>query len=165
MPNIAEVNRTRDRIASDRPTSTVAEERALKAGDAGTAYEGNLATIAVPIGLLAASVDQWVHVARGKQRVLAIRAVWSVVGGAAAAVKFRKITDTSAPGAAASATVVELATAAFDLTTTINTLNTATLSATAADLLLADGDKIAADFSGTLTGLVGLATIYLQKVP
>jgi hypothetical protein len=34
----------------------------------------------------------------------------------------------------------------------------------AADLLLADGDKIGLDFSGTLTGLVGQLVIHLKPV-
>lgn len=165
MANPTEVNRTRDRLRVDQPSNAVAEERALKAGDAGTPYEGGNAVTQVTTELLAASVDKWVYVARGRCRVLGIRALWSVAGGSGAAVKFRKITGVAAPGAAVAAGIVELATAAFDLTTTANTLATATLTATAADLILADGDAIGADFSGTLTGLVGVAVIYLEQMP
>lgn len=118
----------------------------------------------VSVQLLAASVDSWVFVADRKYKVVKIQEIHSVVGGAAAAARFRKITDTSAPGAAASATVVELQTAAFDLTATINTTQTATLAAAAADLTILAGQKIALDVSGTLTGLVGTATITLEAV-
>jgi hypothetical protein len=121
-------------------------------------------TKSITVELLAASVDQWVFIADRAYEVTGISEIHSVVGGASAAVKFRKITDTSAPGAAAGATVKELATAGFDLTAVINTTQNATLSATASDYQLAAGNKIAADFSGTLTGLVGHATIHLKAI-
>jgi hypothetical protein len=71
--------------------------------------------------LLAASVDKWAFIADRPYKVMKIEEIHSVVGGAAAAVRPRKVTDTSAPGAAAGANVKELTQAAFDLTATINT--------------------------------------------
>lgn len=118
----------------------------------------------INVELLAASVDKWVFIANGAYQVVSIEEIHSVVGGASAAVKARKVTGVAAPGAAASGTVVEFATAGFDLTATANTTQTATLSSTAADLQLADGDKIGLDFSGTLTGLVGVLTITLKAI-
>lgn len=114
--------------------------------------------------LLATSVDEYFFIADKPYRVTGIQEVHSVVGGSGAAVRPRKITDASAPGAVASATVKELTTANIDLTATINTVQTPTLSATAADLLLAAGDKLALDFSGTLTGLVGFIEIALKAI-
>jgi hypothetical protein len=116
--------------------------------------------------LLAASVDKWVFVADRAYQVTAVNEVHSVVGGSSAAVRPRKVTaaGTDAPGAAASATVKELTTANIDLTASINVVQTPALSATAADLLLAAGDKIGLDFSGTLTGLVGSISIALKAV-
>lgn len=113
--------------------------------------------------LLAASVDTHIFVADQAYQVTSITEIHSVVGGASAAVRPRKITDTSAPGAAASATVKELSTAA-DCTATINTTQTLTLSTTLSDLQLATGDKIALDFSGTLTGLVGVICLTLRRI-
>lgn len=121
-------------------------------------------TFSVSTELLAASVDKWVFVAPVACQVTAIREIHSVVGSTSAAVRPRKVTDTSAPGAAASATVKELTTAAFDLTATVNTTQAATLSATASDLQLAAGDKIGLDFSGTLTGLVGAMTFAFKAI-
>lgn len=113
--------------------------------------------------LLAASVDKWVFIADRAYTVKSIKEIHSVAGGAAAAVAVRKVTaDASAPGAGAGANVKELLTAGFDLTATANTLATGTLTATTADLSLAAGDRIGLDFSGTLTGLVGILTIELQ---
>ncbi|MBN9393442.1 MAG: hypothetical protein J0I20_35755 [Chloroflexi bacterium] len=120
--------------------------------------------VVVTSELLAASVDKWVFIADKAYKVTAVNEIHSVVGGSSAAVRPRKITDTSAPGASAGANVKELTTAAADLTATINTTQALTLSATAADLTLAAGDKIGLDFSGTLTGLVGLIEIVLKAV-
>lgn len=120
-------------------------------------------SLVVTTELLAASVDKWVFVADRAYQVVAIKEIHSVVGGSAAAVRPRKVTDTSAPGAAASATVKELC-ASLDLTTTANTLVSGTLSATASDLQLAAGNAIGLDFSGTLTGLVGSLTIVLKAI-
>lgn len=123
------------------------------------------ATFSVSSELLAASVDKWMWIAPFACKVVSVRESHSVVGGTSAAVRPRKVTDTSAPGAAASSTVKELS-AALDLTSTVpvNTTTSATLTSTAADITLAAGDKIGLDFSGTLTGLVGLITIELQRV-
>lgn len=121
---------------------------------------------AISTELLAASVDKWVFIADRAYQVIAIKESHSVVGSTSAAVRPRKVTDTSAPGASAGATVKELTTAAFDLTSgvAVNTSTSGTLSATASDLQLAAGDKIGLDFSGTLTGLVGVLTIFLRPI-
>jgi hypothetical protein len=123
-------------------------------------------TLVVSAELLAASVDKFVFMADRPYQVTAVKEIHSVVGGASAAVRPRKITAaaTDAPGATAGTTVKELTTAAIDLTATINTTQTPALSATAADLLLATGDKLALDFSGTLTGLVGAIFIHLKAL-
>jgi len=123
------------------------------------------ATKVVTAELLAASVDKWVFIADRSYQVTQVEEIHSVVGSTSAAVRPRKITaaTVAAPGAAVAAGITEL-TAAADLTATVNTTQTLTLSATAADLLLADGDKIGLDFSGTLTGLVGVIVITLKPV-
>ncbi len=121
---------------------------------------------AITAELLAASVDKWVFVADRAYQVVGVREVHSVIGGASAVVRPRKVTaaGTAAPGAAAGATVKELTTADIGLETAIDVTQTATLSATGADLLLAVGDKIGLNFGGTLTGLVGQLTIFLRPV-
>lgn len=136
----------------------------IPANSAALTTAGN-ATKIITSELLAASVDKWVYVADGAYQVVLVEEIHSVVGGASAAVRPRKIlaATVAAPGAAVAAGITELS-AAIDLTTTVNTTQTATLVAVAADLLLADGDKIGLDFSGTLTGLVGLLVIHLKPV-
>jgi hypothetical protein len=117
----------------------------------------------ITFDVMAASVNKHVFVADRAYEVELIKEIHSVVGGASANVKIRRITDTSAPGAAASATVVELVTAGIDLTTTINTTQTPTL-VTGSTTRLAAGDKLSCLFAGTLTGLVGHVTVVLTPV-
>lgn len=89
-----------------------------------------------------------------------IEAVWSTAGGANAAVKLKKTTGTTAV-----ASGTELHSTAFDLTGAAATVNTATITAAAADRRLKPGDRLGLDFSGTLTNLVGLnVTVYLRPV-
>jgi hypothetical protein len=107
-------------------------------------------------------VDAHVWIAPRAGKVVSIKEIHSVVGGAACAVRPRKITDTSAPGAVAGATVKEITQAAFDCTATANTTQTGTLSATASDYTFAAGDKIALDVSGTMTNLVGVVVMEWQ---
>jgi hypothetical protein len=112
--------------------------------------------------LFGTMVDTHIWIAPRAGKIVSIKEIHSVVGGAACAIRPRKITDTSAPGAAAGATVKEITTAAFDGTATINTTQTGTLSATASDYTFAAGDKIALDVSGTMTGLVGILVFEWQ---
>jgi len=120
--------------------------------------------VVLTVDLLAASVDNDLWISNGNYMVVGFREAHDVVGGASAAVRPRKITDTSRSGAAASATVKELTTANIDLTASINVVRTPTLVATRADLKFKSGDRLALDFSGTLTGLVGKLTVYLKKL-
>lgn len=115
---------------------------------------------AVSSHLLAVSVDRWVFVAPQRCQLIAVEEVHSVVGGASAAVRPRKVTAVAAPGANAGATVIEL-TAAFDLTSAVNTVVSGTLVSAATTFEV--GDRLAEDVSGTLTGLVGCLS-YTFKV-
>ena len=111
--------------------------------------------------LLAASVDRHVFVASQRCQLIAVEEVHSVAGGSSAAVRPRKITaDSVAPGASAGATCIEL-TGAFDLTATANTRASGTLVSGAT--IFEAGERLAEDFSGTLTNLVGCLT-YTFKV-
>lgn len=105
----------------------------------------------------ASSVDDWVFVADRPYTVVSIKEVHSVAGndGGTVTADVRKVTDVSAPGAAAGSTVKEFMSAALNLKSTANTTVTGTLSGTASDLDLATGDKIGVNFIGTLTTLAG----------
>lgn len=154
-------------VANGNRVAGVVAEAAISAATAGSVILLPGMTIEAAesfsfrVPLLAASVDIDVFVANRACKVTAFRTSHSVVGGAAAAVRPRKITDTTAPGAAASATCIEL-TASIGLETAINTTRNIAITATAAEATLAAGERLALDFSGTLTGLVGQLTIEIQ---
>lgn len=117
---------------------------------------------AVPSHLLAANVDRFVFIASQRCQLIAVEEMHSVVGGASAAVRPRKITANAvAPGASAGATCIEL-TAAFDLTATANTRVSGTLVGSATTFEV--GDRLAEDYSGTLTGLVGQVVYWFKTI-
>lgn len=75
-----------------------------------------------------------------------------------------KTTSTQAP-ASGTNLLTNNTNAGFDCRGTNNTVQTGTLTATAASLRLAPGDRLSADFTGTVTGLVDVViVIVLQAV-
>lgn len=115
-------------------------------------------SVVITVPTSASSVDSWVFIADRAYNLVAVRENHSVVGGAAAATRLRKVTATGvAPGAAAGATVIELI-PSLDLTATANTTVTPVITVAS----VGQGDRLGLDFSGTLTGLVGVVQIELQ---
>ncbi len=153
-------------IPGSATTLGAAYDKLLHVDFTGEGAGAGVAPVVVTAELLAASVDKWVFVADRPYQVLSVQEVHSVVGGSGAVVRPRKVTaaGTAAPGDSAGATVKELTAADIDLTATINVVQDAALAATAADLLLADGDKIGLNLGGTLTGLVGVIVITLKAL-
>lgn len=119
---------------------------------------------AVTAPLLAASVDNWAFVAPAACALVAVKEIHSVVGGSSAAVRPRKVTAVTTPGASAGANVIEL-TGAFDLTATVNTVVSGTVVTAGGANEFAAGDALGLDFSGTLTGLVGSLTFWFKTLP
>lgn len=119
----------------------------------------NLAPFTEVIDVVAASVDKIAFIAPFACKLIRAQEAHSVVGGASAAVDVKKCTGTTAP-----ASGTTMLASAFDLTAAINTTVDKTLSSTTADLTLAAGDRVAFDFSGTLTGLVGSVTLTFVQV-
>ena len=112
--------------------------------------------ISVHEELLAASVSHVIFIADGAYKVVGATEIHSVVGSTSAAVTVEVDTGTTAPGSGTA-----MHSTAFDLTATVNTLQTATITATAAQATLAAGNCVALKFAGTLTGLVGCVTVQL----
>jgi hypothetical protein len=108
-----------------------------------------------------AQVDTYIGTVDNYYEVVEVRLNHRVNGGANAAVDIKKAPS----GTAISAGVSVMATA-FDLTTGAATpqrrVNT-TLSATRANRLLAPGDSLGLDYSGTLTGLLGVGVQVLLR--
>lgn len=76
-------------------------------------------------------------------------------GGACTAV-MRKV-----PSGTAITSGTALHTGSFNLVGTVNTTQTLTLSTTGSDLLLAAGDRLAIDYTGTATSAIGSVTVNL----
>lgn len=114
--------------------------------------------IAVTVLLTASTVPTHIFVADDAYQVTGIRHVVST-GASGATLTVGKTTGTTAP---ASATIVT--TAALDLNATANTSTTATLLGTVATLQLAAGGRLSIFTGGTLTGLVGMVTIFLKRI-
>lgn len=111
-------------------------------------------TIDVTVPVTASSVDSVVWIADNSYTLTAIRHVVSTgASGATAVVK--KCTGTTAP---ASGTAMH--SGSMDLNATANTTTSTTVGATST---VTAGDRIALDFSGTLTGLVGCVTLTLKR--
>ena len=121
-----------------------------------SSLDRNTGDVQLTVLLTATTPDMNVFVADRAFYVSAIYCVHSVAGGDSAAVVVEKCTGTTAP---ASGTEQHTA---FDLTGAANTVQTATITASAADRTLAKGDRIAIETTGTLTGLVGVLTIVLS---
>jgi hypothetical protein len=99
-----------------------------------------------------AATDQVVFVAPHACRVVAISEVHSVAAGGASALQVTKDTSTNAPGAGTDL----ITSTGFDLNATANTPQHATLTSTAADLILAVGDRLAVDFANTIQSTAGV---------
>lgn len=115
--------------------------------------------LAVPI--IAGEVSKHVFIADRAYKVKSIEEVHSAVSTAANTLTIRKIlaASASAPNAAAGANVKELLQAGFDLKSAVDTPVAGVLTATAADLAFADGDKLAFALSAATTGLAGCVVV------
>lgn len=98
--------------------------------------------------------------------VVAIRQVHSVAGSDGSAVNLQVVKDTGtdAPGAGTNL-LTNNSNAGFNLKATANTVQTGTLTSTAATKKLAAGDRLSVDFAGTLTDVAGVVvTVTLRPV-
>lgn len=105
--------------------------------------------------LLTTAVDGHIFIAPRAVQLISFEVIYAAAQGSAATLDLKKCTGTTAP-----ASGTTMLAAAVNLNTTINTTITAGLSATPANLLLADGDKAALDWSTAIGSLAGaVATI------
>jgi hypothetical protein len=121
-------------------------------------YSGDVAVFNIAAnGSLA---DQSFYVATKNTQVTAAYYVHSTAGTDASAVNVQltKDTGTDAPGAGTNL-LTDNTNAGFNCKGTINVVQTGTLTGTTASLRLAPGDRLSADFAGTLTALAGVVMI------
>jgi hypothetical protein len=118
-----------------------------------------IVTFQVPIAG-AGLADQSFFVSPDHFIVEKITACWTTAGAASSTLGIKKASGTTAP-----ASGTELHSTAFALDGAANTVNTATLTATKANLRLKPNDRLCADFTGTVSALAGLnVTVYLAPV-
>ncbi len=103
------------------------------------------------------SANGWVFVCDKIYTLKSIKEVHSTIpsSGSAVTLAIRKITDASAPNAAAGTTVKEQLSSTLNLKSTVNIVVTGSLSSTGSDLVFAAGNKIAFNFTGDLTAFAG----------
>ena len=110
----------------------------------------------------ASSVDESIFIASDSWQITHIEEVHTVAGNDGSAVN---VTVTNCDGTDAPSAGNNMLQAVIDLKGTANTMQTGTLTATTADLQLADGDRLALDYSGTLTTLAGGSiTIHMKRI-
>jgi len=122
--------------------------------------KGNIAVFALNAnGDLA---DQAFFIANRPMKIAAIKYAHTVLGTNASAVNIQVTKDvsTDAPGAGTDL-LTNNTDAGFNGKGTINTVQAGALSATAANLRLAVGDRLSLDFAGTLTALAGVVVVVL----
>lgn len=109
-------------------------------------------------------VDQTFFLANRDFIVSAVYEVHSTLGtnGSAVNVQVVKDTSTNAPGAGTDL-LTNASNAGFSLKTAINAVQTGTLTATAASLRLAPGDRLSVDYAGTLTAVAGVVIVVLME--
>jgi len=103
----------------------------------------------------AASVDKVIYIAPRQIAVQSINARVTVAGtGGAATFIVRKV-----PSGTAITAGTALHSGTFNIVGTVDTNQAGVLSTTESDLILAAGDSIAIDFTGTLTSATGVVTV------
>lgn len=109
-------------------------------------------------------IDQAFFIADRAYEVVAAYEIHATAGndGSAVNAQITKDTSTDAPGAGANL-LTNNTNAGFNMKGTANTLQTGTLTATAADLVLAAGDRLSIDYAGNVATLAGVVVIVVLK--
>jgi len=113
-----------------------------------------------------AMVDQSFFVANQAYQVTKVKFVHAVAESTAGSlsVQVTKDTSTDAPGAGTDL-LTNNTNAGFNCKSTANTVQSGTLTATAASLRLAAGDRLSVDFTAAATELVGVTiTVTLKRI-
>lgn len=118
--------------------------------------------ITLPVRAAAEAVDTFLFKSEDQDyEIVGAFVNYVTAGGASAALQLRNVADTVAIGSGTA-----MLESAFDLTATALTQQTGVLaSTTQSNRILPKGNWLAADFSGTVTGLVGLGlTVWLKPI-
>lgn len=111
-----------------------------------------------------AATDRAIFLADRAYQVVAVYEIHAVAAGGASKLQLTKDTGTTAPGAGTDLLTNNTNTG-FDLNGTANTMQTGALSATAADLQLAAGDRLSLDWANTIQSTAGICiTVVLKPI-
>ncbi len=141
-------------------STTVASGKTLAAASADSLTVGGTIipqTLFIPVDLTASLVDRTVFIADASYQVTSTRCVYSVAALASGTLQVSVETGTGAPGTGA-----DQLTGTIDLSGTVNTVQTGTVSGS--PTTIAAGDRVSVDVGGTLTNLLGACTIGLKRV-
>lgn len=106
----------------------------------------------------ASTTDGNIFIASDAWVVTHIEAAWTVAS-TSGTLMLDKCTGTEAPGSGD-----DMLTGTIDMSGTANTVTAGTLHGTAANITLADGDRIAIDIAGTMTNLAGgVVTVHMKR--
>ncbi len=106
------------------------------------------------------ATDANIFVADRAYKMLSLEVVYAAAAGAALTLDLKKCTGTTAPASGTS-----MLSGTVNLNSTINTTIVAGLTTTVANLRIADGDRLAFDFSSTIGSLAGaVAVVVLRPV-
>ena len=108
------------------------------------------------------TVDTFIFIGNEPMEVVDIKAIPTVIGsdGGAVSATIKRCQGTEAPSAGDDL----LGTTKFDLKGTVNTVQNPALTDTTANLVLAAGDRLALDLTGTATAAICLFVVTLRKV-
>jgi hypothetical protein len=101
--------------------------------------------------------NQTYLIADAAMELVGVQEIHSVAGGSGATLTVEKLTGTTAPGSGTALT------GAADLTGTANTMQTISLTGTAAQVLFAKGDRAGVRLAGTLTSLQGAFILIFRR--
>lgn len=126
-------------------------------GLAGPASSSATGFVPVSVNYNVPAADTSFFTADRAYEVVGIRGTPDVAGtGGACTAVVRKV-----PSGTAITSGTALHSSSYNLVGTVNTAQTLTLSTTASDLLIAAGDRIAIDYTGTATSAIGSVTVHL----
>lgn len=130
-------------------------------GGPGVPPQDNIVCFPITVG--AAQADGNFFIADTDYEVIRVAEVHSVAGAASSTLDIKKCTGTTAP---ASGTTILASTFALDSTVNTNVSKTSAsgLSATRSTRRLTAGDRLAYDFTGTVTAYVGTIQVHLRRL-
>jgi len=137
---------------------TVSEQRQILSGNYVVANPTFYKTYEVQVTPFDENLDYFPYAVRVISAVYTPRVVGSDLSAVTATIE--KCTGTDAPGAGTSLH----ASGSFDLKGTVDTAQGAVLSATAATLAFAAGDRLALNVDGTTTAATGILTVGYQTI-